>query len=91
MSRNWPSDIAAVWVTPMSKPTALSVAERSNFAAGLVKLTNQRPERSLVTRADDAVSMSIHVRVILNLVHPHLGTKTCPHLRFSRLTDKSLM
>ena len=56
-----------------------------------MKLTNHRPDRSLVTLADEADVISCHARVTRNFTQPHVGMKSSPHLRLSRRTDKSRM
>ncbi|MEX6431053.1 hypothetical protein, partial [Ferrimicrobium acidiphilum] len=39
----------------------------------------------------EVCSVSCHWRVTRNFTQPHVGTKTSPHLRLSRRTDRSRM
>ncbi len=75
----------------MSRPAIAPVDSRFNSGGAAVKLANQRPARSRVTRADVADSISFHALVAWNPTHPNFGTWTLPHLWLMRLTERSLM
>lgn len=55
-----PSDVVTDWAMPMSRPTMASVAARSKAGWEAVKLTCQRPARSMVNLAEPVAAMSLH-------------------------------